>query len=378
MCPSVALSCPVCIEYETAKAPVLGAFILQKGVKMRKFYTKTIAAIFAFAAITAGAVPACAAAGFVDVARDSPWYESVTYLADKGITNGVGSQRYAPDERITVSQWATMLCRVFDQGRETSLARAYHNGWLSVSAGMAPDSAVCRGELYQSAFAAGGVQIYDFALYPDGEPLSDYDNCMRVGAELGLCAENTNPMELVTRGEAAEVLYAVLTRDIHVEAPPMVEELPIRNNAGAPLNDYLVELNRVPEALLQRFKREGWTYCIDCAYLSEMSREYHASCVGATVYAEKTIYVSEAGSTLHEFGHYLYHILGYPSQVEQLYRDEAEAASIFLRDYALTNCREYFADYFAHYIKCAGNAGKVEQMMRRTPETYAFFQMLLK
>ena len=81
-----------------------------------------------------------------------------------------------------------------------------------------------------------------------------------------------------------------------------------------------------------------------------MSREYHASCVGATVYAEKTIYVSEAGSTLHEFGHYLYHILGYPSQVEQLYRDEAKSASIFLRDYAMTNCREYFADYFAYYV----------------------------
>ena len=344
---------------------------------MRKYCKNLLIMLLALAALTICVVPVNAASGFTDVAKDSPWYESVTYLAEQGITNGVGNQRYAPDEQITVSQWATMLCRAFDQGREISLARAYHNGWLSVSAVMAPDSAVCRGELYQSAFAAGGVQIYDFVLYPDGEQISDYDNCMRVGAELGLSAENTNPMELVTRGEAAEVLYAVLTRDIHVEAPPMVEELPIRNNAAVPLNDYLVELNRVPEALLQRFKREGWTYCIDCAYLSEMSREYHASCVGATVYAEKTIYVSEAGSTLHEFGHFLYCILGYPSQVEQLYRDEAEAASIFLRDYALTNCREYFADYFAYYVKCADNVEKVEQIMRCTPRTFELFQMII-
>ena len=321
-------------------------------------------------------VPVNAASGFADVARNSPWYKSVTYLAYKGITNGVGSQRYAPDERITVSQWATMLCRAFDQGNETSLARAYHNGWLSVSAVMAPDSAVCRGELYQSAFAAGGVQIYDFVLYPDGEQISDYDNCMRVGAELGLCGENTNPMELVTRGEAAEVLYAVLTRDLAVEAPPMVEELPIRNNAGVPLNDYLVELNRVPEALLQRFEREGWTYCIDCAYLSEMSREYHANCVGATVYAEKTIYVSEAGSTLHEFGHYLYHILGYPSQVEQLYRDEAKSASIFLRDYAMTYCREYFVDYFVCWINSKDNVAVKQQMRRYTPQTFIHFEWI--
>ena len=52
-------------------------------------------------------------------------------------------------------------------------------------------------------------------------------------------------------------------------------------------------------------------------------------CVGATVYAEKTIYVSEAGSTLHEFGHFLYHILGCPDEVEQLYRDEAKTESVF-------------------------------------------------
>lgn len=232
-----------------------------------------------------------------------------------------------------------MLCRAFDQGDENSLPRAYHNGWLSICAVMAPDSAVCRGELYQSAFAASGVPIYDFALYPDGEPLSDYDNCMRIGAELGLCAENTDPMALVTRGEAADVLYAVLTHDLAVEAPPMLESLPIRNTEGVPLNDYLVALSQVPEALLQKFKSEGWTYNIDFSYLSDLSREYHASCIGATSYTEKTIYVSEAGSTLHEFGHFLYYILGCPDEVEQLYADEADAAAAFLRDYAMTNHR---------------------------------------
>lgn len=267
-----------------------------------------------------------------------------------------------------------MLCRAFDQGDENSLTCAYHNGWLSTCAVLAPDSAVCRGELYQSAFAASGVSVYDFALYPDGKPLSDYDNCMRIGAELGLCAKNTDPMALVSRGEAANVLYAVLTRDLYVEAPPMLECLPIRNTAGVPLNDYLVELNQVPEALLQKFQSEGWTFNIDFAHLSDLSREYHASCTGATNYAEKTIYVSEASSTLHEFGHFLYYILGFPDEVEQLYADEADAAAAFLRDYAMTNHREYFADYFVHFLGCAEDTEKMEEMMRLTPETFAFFR----
>lgn len=343
---------------------------------MRKFHKKMFAMLLTFAALAICVVPASAASGFTDVSADSPWYESVSYLEEQGITNGVGNQRYAPDERITVSQWAAMLCRAFDGEKENGLAKAYHNGWLSTCAVMAPDSAVCRGELYQSAFAASGVQIYDFTLYPNGTPLSDYENCMRVGAELGLCEEGTDSTALVTRGEAAKILYTVLTHDLQVEEPPILKEFPIQNKADVNLNDYLVELKRVPKAVLQKFQSEGWTYTIDFAYLSDLSKEYHASCTGATSYAEKRIYVSEAGSTLHEFGHFVHYILGFPDEVEQLYADEAETAATFLRDYAMTSSREYFADYFVYYFECADDAQKTEQMERLTPKTFALFQIL--
>lgn len=343
---------------------------------MRKYCKKMFAMLLTLAALAICVVPTDAASGFTDVAADSPWYENVSYLAEQGITNGVGNLRYAPDETISIQQWAAMLCRAFDVEQENCLAKAYHNGWLSTCAVMAPDSAVCRGELYQSAFAASGVQIYDFVLYPNEKPLSDYENGMRVGAELGLCEEDTDPTELVSRGEAAEVLYAVLTRDLQVEAPPMLKEFPIQNKAGVHLNDYLLELKRVPEAVLQKFQSEGWTYTIDFEYLSNLSKEYHASCIGATSYAEKRIYVSEAGSTLHEFGHFLHYILGFPDDVKQLYADEAEAAAAFLRDYAMTNSREYFADYFVHWMNHHNDVEREAQMQQLTPQTYFYFVKL--
>ena len=53
--------------------------------------------------------------GFSDVPEASPFYESVTYLAGRGITCGTGNGRYAPDTPITVRQWATMICRAFDK-----------------------------------------------------------------------------------------------------------------------------------------------------------------------------------------------------------------------------------------------------------------------
>lgn len=222
------------------------------------------------------------------------------------------------------------------------------------------------------------MQIYDFVLYPNGKLLSDYENCMRVGAELGLCEEDTDPTELVSRGEAAVVLYAVLTRDLQVEAPPMLKEFPILNRTGVYLNDYLLELKRVPEAVLQKFQREGWTYTIDFEYLSDLSKEYHASCTGATSYAEKRIYVSEAGSTLHEFGHFVHYILGFPDEVEQLYADEAETAATFLRDYAMTNSREFFADYFVYWLNGRDDVSFKKEMQRHTPQTYLYLNKVLE
>ena len=86
--------------------------------------------------------------------------------------------------------------------------------------------------------------------------------------------------------------------------------------------------------------------------------------------------MSEAGSTLHEFGHFIHYILGFQDEVEQLYADEADTAAIFLRDYAMTSSREFFADYFVHYLECADDTEKMEQLERITPKTFALFQTL--
>lgn len=109
---------------------------------MRKYCKKMFAMLLILTALAICVVPAGAASGFTDVAADSLWYESVSYLAGQGIINGVGKQRYASDEMITIQQWAAMLCQAFDGEQENCLAKAYHNGWLSTCAVMAPDSMV--------------------------------------------------------------------------------------------------------------------------------------------------------------------------------------------------------------------------------------------
>ena len=99
---------------------------------------------------------------FSDVAPDAPYAESIAYLVEHGITNGTGRQ------------WSVMLCRAYglpiegDTWEEMSyvaMVEAYSHGWMYSSIFSAPETQMCRGALYDSAFAAAGIPIYDNTLY---------------------------------------------------------------------------------------------------------------------------------------------------------------------------------------------------------------------
>ena len=77
------------------------------------------------------------------------------------------------------------------------------------------------------------------------------------------------------------------------------------SSTGVSTNAFLLELRRVPQPILDAFNAHGWRYVIDYDYIASLSRRGGVSCTGATSYADKTIYISEAGATLHEFGHFL-------------------------------------------------------------------------
>ena len=160
-------------------------------------------------------VPAFAfSTGFTDVSEKAIYAEAVSYLAKTGILRGTASGRFAPNEKITVSQWATMLCRALGEEPEgaswqevstNAVQTAVRKAWLQPTAIGAESSFICRGELFLSAFAAMKIPLYDATLYGLGW-LSDSENAMRVGKAFGLCAENKTATELVTRAEATQIL----------------------------------------------------------------------------------------------------------------------------------------------------------------------------
>ena len=351
---------------------------------MKMIVRRTALAVCTFVlALILPAAASAACAGFDDVPESADCYESVMYLAEHEITRGTGSNTFSPGTPITTSQWAIMLCRAYGveaKGNSWSglsrsaVEQSYRKGWLSETAISTPNTRLCRGALYKSAFAAAKISVYDSVLYADGMALSDYENCIHIGKELQLCGKEDDANEIVTRGEAARLLHAILTRAFTVEAPPA--PVALVNAAGVNINDYLLALRQVPEPVLAAFNAADWTYRIDFDYISELSKQLNMSCIGATDYSQKTIYLSEAGAVLHEFGHFLDWLLGFPAAHEQLFRAEATAAP--LRDYAKTDSREYFADCFAYYITYGSNSEMMEHLRKNMPQTCAYFEELDK
>ena len=332
-------------------------------------------------AVTLSTAASAACTGFDDVSESADCYESVIYLAKCEIAAGTGNDCFSPEQLITVEQWAVMLCRAYgaetigdswqDVGR-SSVVEAYRQGWLNETALSAPNIQLCRGALLKSAFAAAKIPVYDSVLYAGGVSLPNHENCIRIGKELQLCDEEDDANEIVTRRDAAMLLHAILTRAFTVEAPPA--PVALVNTAGVNIIDYLLALRQVPEPMLAAFNAAGWTYRIDFDYISELSKQLNMSCIGATNYSQKTLYISEASATLHEFGHFLDWTRGFPAEYEQLYLAEAQNSG--LRDYAKTNAREYFADCFAYCIIHGNDSEMMESLRKNAPQTCTYFEEL--
>ena len=200
--------------------------------------------------------------------------------------------------------------------------------------------------------------------------LSPSENALRVGKELGLCAENRTAADLVTRAEAAQLLHVVLTQALTVtppDTPVTVENLTQWN-----VNAFLLELRKVPQPILDAFNENGWAFVIGTEYLTDLSQKLGINCIGAAVYTEKRIYVSEASAVLHEFGHFLDCTMGFPQAHKDLYA--LEAASAPMKQHAKSNSLEYFAEFFSYWL--SGSTRTLAQLKELAPETYAYFDAL--
>lgn len=330
-------------------------------------------------------VPAFAAERFQDVDASSPWYEGINFAAEQGISVGTGNGNFSPNQNISVRQWSAMVCRALGkqvevpEGKAFDLScveRGYREGWIPITGMMDPDSAMCRASALESAFNACGIDLYSYELYEGGSKLCNWDNCMRVSKEYGICEPESKGNEVITRGEAVQILYQFMTTDIRIDEPPILGQMNIVNTDELPLDPYLLEIIRIPAPILEEFQKRGWSYHLDCEYIAKLSEELNMNCVGAANYAKKRITVAEPSATLHEFGHFLHQVVGFPSVLTQYYELEADAFVDIFREYSGTNVREFFADYFYYWMEHSQDTETMARLQAATPKTFAYFTEL--
>lgn len=321
---------------------------------------------------------------FQDVSTDSPWYDSILYAVENGITSGTGNGHFSPDQNITARQWAVMICRAYNKEVKAApdapfgaaeMKLGFDEGWLDLSAMVSPDSVMCRRYTYESIFRVERIPVFSSNLYAAEE--QPYENSyIRVAKKNGLCEDTADALDLITRGEAIHIIHTMLTKEIRVDTPSLVQMVNLVNADNTlALNDFLVEINKIPEAILYEFQADGWSYRIDSKFVDDFGNRKGENYAGCCSYMDKSIYVKYYYATIHEFGHYYHHIID-ATGFDDIYKNEAEVARRVLGDYATTNESEYFAESFEYWINWSDNSKKMNAFAEVAPETYEFFRNL--
>ena len=175
------------------------------------------------------------------------------------------------------------------------------------------------------------------------------------------------------------MLYLIGTGQTNpVVSPPILEEIniSIEDDYAVSSGRFLQEVEKIPKSIRKQFGEEGWTLVVGNKELAIWNHENRMSASGLAIFGEKTLLVDSAGSTVHEFGHFLHHHVRAPEMVEQLYEREAKQAEIILGEYAMTNDNEYFAEVFEYWIVFNGNAERLTKLQAAAPSTYAYFSEL--
>jgi hypothetical protein len=179
---------------------------------------------------------------FADVPDGSWCFDAVTYLAARGITKGTGSDTFSPDAYLTRSDFITLLMRAYgieaDEAYSdnfTDAGSTYYTGYLAaakrlgISDGVgdnkfAPEQFITRQETFTLMYRTLNLleklpketsdkSLQSFSDSGDIEPFARdaVDYLVKAGAING-SDSMLNPKAVTTRAQMAQLIYNLLSR----------------------------------------------------------------------------------------------------------------------------------------------------------------------
>jgi hypothetical protein len=179
---------------------------------------------------------------FSDVFSDAWYYDAVTFIAEKGITTGTENDKFSPEATLTRGQFIVMLMKAYgieaDKNPTDNFAdagNAYYTGYLAVakakgiSSGIGdnkfgPEQAITRQEMFTLLYNALKV-IGQIPQGDTGKTVSDFSDVSQIAdwarepiaafvatGRISGNAGKIKPLSTTTRAEMAQVLYNLLAK----------------------------------------------------------------------------------------------------------------------------------------------------------------------
>lgn len=363
----------------------------------RKAILLLIVTIFA-----ASLIPASAGVTekFRDVPETSPYYNAVSYISENNYTNGIGNGLYGVDLNTTLKQAMIFTIRAFgdDDMKSKAEQSAYDiavmakefdsRGWLTFDgdpAAVVGSSQISRHYFYDMVLRAKGYSIYSDCFFETQRKDVEgnvFSGPLRLANQLGL-TDDAHSMNKVSRGEAAQVIYLLKTKELPAQEIPVAATKIQRLTCefGSVPNSFMWPLSKIPDKVFNLFNENGWSMEFGTARLSRYNEAHGTSGVGLCEPDTKSCYAADAGSVIHEMGHALKKVLlssagSSDTKLAGIYKREGKTAATFIRAYANTSVDEFFAEVFREYIENHGNKSWNQRFAEKMPESYALMESM--
>lgn len=170
-------------------------------------------------AVPSGSTGATGSSGFADVAANSPYKDAIAWAVERGITNGTSAATFSPNEKCTIRQVVTFLCRASGQtgaSMDEAEAWAVTQGIMDDRSQIDPSIPCSRVFAVTCLWrAAGSPMPSKTVTFSDVHPNEYLDTGMPVaiswavekGITNGTGADTFSPNDTCTRGQIVTFLY---------------------------------------------------------------------------------------------------------------------------------------------------------------------------
>lgn len=310
---------------------------------------------------------------FTDVPSTHQYYESIQFLAENKIVQGVGGGIFQPDRNITLHEFAILLRNSFAPSEMVAgaLPVCFVKNWIPMYiVSKNPSETLIRGDIYTVVSRVEGINVYS-----ESGPGIRYSDYVRTMQELGLANEGVSESDFMTRGEAADIIQKLLNNEYQTTMPDSLKEIKIESTKTQNIGMYQSALDSIPDAVLKKFNETGWKLVIDDKEVYRLNDENKIMAHAWTDYSARTIFIKSIGPVMHEFGHFIDWYAEFPEM------DMSEAEIFESKfNYNCHNRYEYFASYFAHLMRVKDDMTEMNYLKANTPHTFECFarNVLLK